>query len=126
MIKHIKSHQHTIAEDPPMDARPPRRSSKWAALFAECREVPGIWRRTKQSFTPPTAAQLSSDIRSAWRRDPERFRLTGLRAGERWEAVWGPAPGSDDRSKCFIWLRYIDAAQTTNEATEATGVEYAW
>jgi hypothetical protein len=126
MSKHQDSEQHTVPEDPPIDARPARRPSKWATLFDECRAQPGIWRRTRQSFSPPTAAQLASDIRSAWRRNPERFRLTGLRAGEYWEAVWGPAPGSDDKNKCFIWLRYIDEKRSKGHAVEVDGIEYAW
>lgn len=126
MSKTRNSDQHTIAEDPPLNARPLRRPSKWAALFDECRARPGVWRWTKQSFSQPTAAQLSSDIRSAWRRNPDRSRLTGLRAGERWEAVWGPAPESDDKSRCFIWLRYMDEAQTASQAKEEDGIEYAW
>jgi hypothetical protein len=76
--------QHTFADDPPR-ASPNRRGrpSKWASLFEECREDCGVWRRTKQSFTPETAAQLASDIRITWRRPGPKYRLAELRPGER-------------------------------------------
>jgi hypothetical protein len=123
----------TVPSTPPVPNRSQRRS-KWAALFDECRERPGVWRRTVEHFRPTTAAQIASDIRNAWRRDPKKMRLRGLLEGERWEAVWGPAPEAADPEQCYIWLRYLsDGAGTENDPGEvltagetAAETEYAW
>lgn len=123
----------TVPSTPPVPDRSQRRS-KWASLFDECREQPGVWRRTVEHFRPTTASQIASDIRNAWRRDPRKMRLRGLLPGERWEAVWGPAPEAADNEQCFIWLRFLgdetgtdvdpEAVQTTGEP--AVEIEYAW
>jgi hypothetical protein len=122
--------QHTFADEPPQASPKKRgRPSKWAALLEECRQDRGVWRRTKQSFTPETAAQLASDIRSTWRRPGPKFRLAGLQAGERWETVCGPVTGSPHREQCFIWLRFISSANDDGDRlqrSEEPVVEYAW
>ena len=68
----------TMPSTPPVPNRSQRRS-KWAALFAECRDQPGVWRRTVEHFRPTTASQIASDIRNAWRRDPIGSLLHGGR-----------------------------------------------
>lgn len=123
----------TVPSTPPVPNRSQRRS-KWAALFDECREQPGVWRRTVEHFRPTTASQIASDIRNAWRRDPKKMRLRGLEKGERWEAVWGPAAETADPDECFIWLRLISGRGGTEtgpspllRASEPTvAIEYAW
>lgn len=131
--QHDESENWTVPSTPPVPGRSQRRS-KWAALFDECREQPGVWRRTVEQFRPTTAAQIASDIRNAWRRDPKKMRLRGLRQGERWEAVWGPAPEAAEPEVCFIWLRFIsDGRDDKNDSSSALmtgdsddGAGYAW
>lgn len=123
----------TVPSTPPVPNRSQRRS-KWAALFDECREEPGVWRRTVEHFRPTTASQIASDIRNAWRRDPKKMRLRGLLEGERWEAVWGPAPEAADPEQCFIWLRFIsggaglenDPSPVLVAGEPVAEIEYAW
>lgn len=95
---------HTMADTPPPITKEPRRSM-WTELFNECRGFAGQWRRTTRSFSQKSAAQYSSDIRNAHRRDPASMRMRGLRQGEGWEAVWGPDPTQPDPERCYIWLR---------------------
>ena len=125
--------QFTIPSLPPEAPRRQRRS-KWVSLFGECRSQPGLWRRTVEPFKPATAAQIASDIRNAWRRDPKKLRLRGLLEGERWEAVWGPSPDALDPEQCYIWLRYIRTGPDSENAPSLTvaalapkhEIEYAW
>lgn len=97
---------YTIASAPPTPDSTHRRS-RWADLFEECRNHPGEWRRMIEPMKRSTAAQIASDIRNSYRRDPDKSRLRGLLATDRWETTWGPDPSEDDPEKCFIWLRYI-------------------
>ncbi|MSW78867.1 MAG: hypothetical protein F2749_14605 [Actinobacteria bacterium] len=123
----------TVPSLPPIPASSQRRS-KWASLFDECRAQAGLWRRTVEPFRPTTAAQIASDIRNAWRRDPQKMRLRGMLEGERWEAVWGPAPEATDPDQCFIWLRFIsdgrgaesDSPPALRMVPSDTAIEYAW
>jgi len=126
---------YTVAEVPPVVGR--QRRSVWGGLFEECRGYPGQWRRTARSFSPGSAAQCASDIRNAHRRDPAVMRMRGLRAGERWEAAWGPNPDAPDPACCYIWLRYMGqialpagkAAHPLSAVSSPVvvdGVEYAW
>jgi hypothetical protein len=128
-----KGTRFTVPSLPPIPASSQRRS-KWASLFDECRTEPGSWRRTVEPFRPTTAAQIASDIRNAWRRDPQKMRLRGILEGERWEAVWGPAPEAPDPDRCFIWLRFISGGKGVDSGPPPalwvvpsdTGIEYAW
>jgi hypothetical protein len=131
--QHDEIESWTVPSTPPVPGRSQRRS-KWAALFDECREQPGVWRRTVEHFRPTTASQIASDIRNAWRRDPKKMRLRGLLEGERWEAVWGPAQEAADPEACFIWLRFLsdeagsedDRTPVLTEGEPVTTIEYAW
>lgn len=97
-----KSAEFTVdAGQPPQRQR--TRFSLWEALFAECRNFMGEWRRTGQSFSKSTATQLASDIRNAYRRDTVKARLKGLESDERWDAAWGV--GED--GEYYIWLKYL-------------------
>lgn len=124
--KSDQSYEHdrlTVPSSPPVSGRRQRRS-KWASLFDECRVEPGVWRRTVESFESTTAAQIASDIRNSWRRDPRKMRLRGLREGERWEAVWGPSPDGADAERCVIWLRYLgDGTGVAGPTSSLSGVE---
>lgn len=102
----------TVADVPPV-VRGQRRSY-WVGLFAECRAVPGEWRRTLRAFGSSTAAQVASDPRNAAHRDPAKMRVRGLLPGERWEAVWAPDPEAGDPERCVIWLRCL-GIPTTDE-----------
>ena len=120
--------RYTVPSTPPVTDRSQRRS-KWAELFEECREVPGVWRRTIQSFNNATAAQIASDVRSAWRRDPAKMRMRGLRAGERWEVVSGPDPDGSEPGRHFLWLRFLgadSAGERLCPTPDADGIEFAW
>lgn len=127
---HDKQDEYTVPEMPPESARP-WRVSKWRDLFDECRAEPGVWRRTKESFKPTTAAQIASDVRNSWKRDPAKMRMRGLGAEERWEAVAGPSPEGVEPGRHFLWLRYMGSdgapavkpmlVQMNEEPTE-----YAW
>lgn len=102
IVKTKKVSEFTVdAGNPPQQQR--TRFSLWEALFAECRNYMGEWRRTGHSFSKSTATQLASDIRNAYRRDPDSARLKGLNADERWDASWGMA----DDGEFYIWLKYL-------------------
>lgn len=127
-----KRDEYTVPELPPEGARPPR-TSKWRDLFDECRANPGVWRRTKESFQRTTAAQIASDVRNSWKRDPVKMRMRGLGPGERWEAVSGPSPEGLDPGRHFLWLRYVgegdaDVVAADEGPVQMNGepVEYAW
>lgn len=97
----IQSQFTTASDAPPQQQR--RRFSMWEALFGECRNYMGEWRRTNQSFSKSTATQLASDIRNAYKRETVKSRLRGLNADERWDAAWGE--GSD--GQYYLWLKYL-------------------
>jgi hypothetical protein len=125
--------QFTVPSPPP-EPSGSKRPSKWASLFDECRQHPGTWRRIIEPFKSATAAQLASDIRNTWHRDPKKLRLRGLREGERWEAVSGPSPEGANPEQSFIWLRFMEggAANDVGPSPSEWGVrprddiEYAW
>lgn len=125
-----KDEEYTIPELPPEIIRP--RVSKWRDLFEECRAKPGRWRRTKESFQRSTAAQIASDVRNAWKRDPVKMRMRGLIAGERWEAVCGPSPEGTDPDRHYLWLRYMGnddvapPAESSSVQVNGGATEYAW
>lgn len=91
------------AGPPPMKQR--RRFSMWEALFDECRRFEGEWRRTATPLSKSTAAQLSSDIRNAYKREFVKSRLKGLDHDERWDAAWGP--GKDNQDEYYVWIKYL-------------------
>ena len=88
------------AGTPPQTHR--RRFSLWEALFEECRNYAGEWRRTNQAFSKSTATQLASDIRNAHKRDFVKSRLRGLQPDERWDAAWGEQDG-----EFYLWIKYL-------------------
>jgi hypothetical protein len=94
-----------------VDAGPPpqkqrRRFSMWEALFDECRRFEGEWRRTATPLSKSTAAQLSSDIRNAYKREFVKSRLKGLNPDEHWDAAWGPGKGGDP-DEFYVWIKYL-------------------
>lgn len=101
---------YTIQSEPPVLPEVQRRS-RWADLFAECREHPGEWRRILEPMAKATAAQVASDIRNAYRRDLTKVRIRGLRNDDQWETVWGPDPG-EQADQYFIWLKYVGKRRT--------------
>ena len=71
----------------------------------EAREL-NRWVRIQRLYTASTAAQISSDIRSAHMRDLDTLRVRGILPNERWEARWG----TDDKcppGNFAIWVRYL-------------------
>ena len=58
------------------------------------------------------------------------MRMRGLRAGEQWEAVWGPNPEDSVPEECYIWIRFLGATAAAKPAVALVkavdGVEYAW
>lgn len=87
-------------EGPPRQQR--QRFSMWEELFEECRAHQGKWRRTKNYMRKSSAAQLSSDIRNAHKRESAKSRLHGLRANEVWDAAWGEG----EEGKFYLWIKY--------------------
>ena len=98
-----------------VDAGPPpqkqrRRFSMWEALFEECREYEGEWRRTATPLSKSTAAQLASDIRNAYKREFVKSRLKGLAPDERWDAAWGPGTdgkGNESDDEFYVWIKFM-------------------
>lgn len=78
----------------------------WEALFDECREHEGQWRKALTPMKRTTASQLASDIRNSWKRSTTKSRLRGLRPDEVWDAAWGYEDETEDEDACFIWLMY--------------------
>lgn len=99
----------TVASNPPTSERRQRRS-RWAALFAECRSCPGEWRRIVDPMKRSSAYQIASDLRSAHRRAPDKYRMRGLLPGDRWEAVADTLEG-EDADHVYVWLRYVGHVQ---------------
>lgn len=95
---------YTIADSgPPVVQR--QRFSMWEQLFDECRAYEGEWRRTKNSMKRSTAAQLSSDIRNAWKRDFQKSRLKGLGRDEKWDSAWGEV--DEGSGEYYLWIKYL-------------------
>lgn len=92
--------EYTVASSPPQRQR--ERFSMWESLFEECRQFEGEWRRAKTPMKKSTAAQLSSDIRNAYKRSNAKARLKGIRPDERWDAAWG-----EENGEFYIWIRYL-------------------
>lgn len=97
-------------QKPPTQKETQRRS-RWADLFAECRNAPGEWRRIKEPLKRSTAAQIASDIRNVHRRETQKTRLRGFLPGDHWEAVWGNGPDDPEKKNFYIWPRYIGPAK---------------
>ena len=74
----------------------------WEALFDECRNYQGEWRRTATPLSKSTAGQLASDIRNAYKREFVKSRLKGLRPDEEWDAAWG-----EENEEFYVWIKYI-------------------
>lgn len=96
--------EHTVPDDPPADSNW-QRQSFWVLALREARRH-DRWVRIQRLYTASTAAQISSDIRSAHLRDLDTLRVRGILPGERWEARWG----TDDKcppGNFAIWVRYL-------------------
>jgi hypothetical protein len=89
---------YTIASNPPPAARGVRRSW-WREALKGARCCPGEWRQLSRTFAKSTAVQVASDLHNAHRRDLRKSRITGLLAGDRWEARYGV-----DDSDCIDWV----------------------
>jgi hypothetical protein len=83
-------------------------------VFAECRRHPGQWRRLVRTFTQSTAAQMASDVRSSYRRDPDKMRFRGVRANERWDAVWEADPADVSGDRCVMWVCFVGTGNATD------------
>lgn len=95
---------HAIPDEPPSNTHW-QRQSFWVLALQEAREHKR-WVRIQRLYTASTAAQISSDIRSAHMRDLDTLRVRGILPGERWEARWG----TDDKcppGNFAIWVRYL-------------------
>jgi hypothetical protein len=95
---------HVVPGDPPASAGW-QRQSFWVLALREARQH-GRWVRIQRMYTASTAAQISSDIRSAHMRDLDTLRVRGILPGERWEARWG----TDDKcppGNFAIWVRHL-------------------
>ena len=103
---------YTVAVGPPPQKQRSR-FSMWEALFDECRAFQGEWRRTAQPLSKSTAAQLSSDIRNAYKRDFVKSRLRGLSSDEKWDAAWGEGDG-DEAGQFYVWIKY-EGKRSTND-----------
>jgi len=94
---------HAVPDDPP-DNGQWRRQSFWVLALREARQH-DRWVRIQRLYTASTAAQISSDIRSAHMRDLKTLRVRGILPGEQWESRWG----TDDKcppGNFAIWVRY--------------------
>lgn len=87
---------------------PDTRRSFWIRTFATARES-GEWHRVDRHYTRTTAVQITSDICCAHTRDPDRHRMRGMAAGERWEARWEPADDGAP-SDLVVWIRLVATA----------------
>ena len=101
--------RHAVPDDPP-DMGQWKRQSFWVLALREARQH-DRWVRIQRLYTASTAAQISSDIRSAHTRDLDTLRVRGILHGEHWEARWG----SDDKcppGNFAIWVRYRGNGET--------------
>lgn len=96
---------YTIPSSPPVREEVQKRS-RWAELFAECREAPEEWRRMMEPLRKATAAQIASDIRNAHTRDLDKARLRGLLPTDRWDSAWGRDPSDPNPDHYYVWLKY--------------------
>jgi len=101
--------QFTVASSPP-DSNGPQRRSRWAQVFAECRESPNEWRMVSWSFSKSSATQLASDIRNGHRRAPSKARVQGIEPADRFETRIAPVSLNIDDvivERWFMWLRWL-------------------
>lgn len=116
--------RHTVRCAPPSAERQQRRSY-WPTVFAEARAIQGEWVKVVKDFGKSTAQQLASDIRNAHRREPDKFRVTGVESGEVWDARWGAAT-SQASGRYSLWIRLVSTSKSRHEATMRMLDEDIW
>ena len=112
------SSHYTIPSEPPA-RKPSQRRSPWTVILADSRRQPCEWLRVAEPMTRSTATQVASDLRCAHRREPSKFRVKGVLAGDRWETQWAHDEADPDTTNFYVWLRWVPV-------TPAAAVVTAW
>ena len=88
-----------------------RRSSHWVRTFDHARRVRD-WVVVQRLYKQATAAQLTSDICNAHKRDPSSLRMKGIHPGEVWEAYWRISPDGPNGDH-EVWIRLVSETNRT-------------
>ena len=107
---------HTIQSEPP-SRKPNQRRSPWRVILADSRRLECEWLRVAEPMTRSTASQIASDLRCAHRREPSKLRITGVLAGDRWDAQWANDEADPDRANFYVWLRWVPEATLAEVVT---------
>ena len=87
----------------------------WPARLALARSKPGAWFRTSTPMTRSTASQVASDLRCSFRRRLGSIRVSGVLAGERWEAEYGNDLSDSDLSHFYVWFRFVSDSDEVSQ-----------
>lgn len=95
------------------------RNSFWVRTFELARRTGGQWHRVQRYYTKSTAAQVTSDISNAHRRNLVTLRTKGILPGEVWEAQWNQAPDGPNGDH-EVWIRL--SADPAGSGPRVTGL----